>query len=268
MEAKRRYINVNDTELFVEEMGSGQPIVFVPGWTMTLDFFKHQLPYFAENHRAITFDPRGQGRSAKPIEGHTFAQRGRDLAGLLDALDLRGVILVGWSYGAYDAYAYVREFGADNLKAFVSIDEGPRSVKRDTDDWGEGDFEEIAGVMRAVTADRRGFMSSYASFMTGREDPEETAWIVEQTMQTPEHIARLILTDGLFEDFTDAARRVDEAIPALNIVREEVARTAKVWMTRETPNIKLASFGPHMMFWTDVTRFNETLGNFFETLHL
>ena len=103
------------------------------------DFFAHQLPHVARTRRAISYDPRSQGRSSCPGCGNTFTQRGRDLAAFLATLDLRDAVLVGWSYGAYDAYAYLRDFGRDRVAAIVVVDQPPRSwaPAEDTDSWSE-----------------------------------------------------------------------------------------------------------------------------------
>jgi len=41
-------------DLYVEEKGSGTPIIFIPGWTFTTELFDHQMAHFAQNYRAIT----------------------------------------------------------------------------------------------------------------------------------------------------------------------------------------------------------------------
>ena len=48
-------------EIAYTESGSGAPVVFVTGWTMSGEVFEHQLAGLAERYRAITFDPRSHG---------------------------------------------------------------------------------------------------------------------------------------------------------------------------------------------------------------
>ena len=54
-------------------------IVFVPGWTMPVWIWEHQIRFFAQDHRVIAFDPRGQGESEKPPYGYNHSRRARDL---------------------------------------------------------------------------------------------------------------------------------------------------------------------------------------------
>ncbi len=42
------YFNVGDAQLYYEDYGQGQPIIFIHGVWMSSRFFKKQIPYFAE----------------------------------------------------------------------------------------------------------------------------------------------------------------------------------------------------------------------------
>ena len=92
----------DELTIYYEQSGDGDiTIIFIPGWMMSTDVFVHQLDHFkgSTKFRAIAYDPRGQGRSSKPMEGHTYQQHGRDLAAFMEKLKLEKVILAGWSYG-------------------------------------------------------------------------------------------------------------------------------------------------------------------------
>ena len=73
--------------------GKGKPLVFIPGLTFSGEIFKNQLEYFSSEYRAIAIDPRGQGYSAKTVDGNDYLTHGRDVAGLIDALgDRKSVV--------------------------------------------------------------------------------------------------------------------------------------------------------------------------------
>ena len=111
--APGNYVRISDdVELYCEQAGEGTPLIFIPGWTFTTAVFAHQLAHFAGRYRVVAFDPRGQGRSSRTLENHNYRQHGADLAALIARLNLKDVILAGWSFGCLDAYAYVREEGA------------------------------------------------------------------------------------------------------------------------------------------------------------
>jgi pimeloyl-ACP methyl ester carboxylesterase len=90
---------INDIELYYELTGDGDDtVVLVHGsWT---DHSSWQLvaPALAEQHRVLTYDRRGHSRSDRPSQA-TRHHDEDDLAGLIEALDLGAVHLVGNSYG-------------------------------------------------------------------------------------------------------------------------------------------------------------------------
>ena len=124
-----QYIRVSpDLELYYEEAGQGTPLIFIPGWAGTTEFYAHQMAHFGLNYHVLTYDPRSQGRSSKTLENNHYAQHGKDLNAFIDALNLQDVVLVALSAGCYDIYAYLRAFGTDNVKACIFIDEMPKAV--------------------------------------------------------------------------------------------------------------------------------------------
>lgn len=102
MEASQRTIDVGDGALYVEERGSGPPLLLLHGLTGTGADFGHvfDLPALAGTHRLILPDARGHGRSTSGRGDFTFRRCAEDVAGLLDALGVERVRAVGVSLGA------------------------------------------------------------------------------------------------------------------------------------------------------------------------
>ena len=115
-------------EIAYTEAGSGAPVVFVTGWTMSGEVFEHQLAGLAPRFRAITFDPRSHGRSTVTLEGNSYPQQGRDLRALLDALELTGIHLVGWSYGALACHAAIEQEGVERVRSLTVLDQSPKPL--------------------------------------------------------------------------------------------------------------------------------------------
>jgi non-heme chloroperoxidase len=143
-------------EIYYEERGAGKPIIFIPGWTFSTEFFAHQLEHFSKAYRAIAIDPRSQGRSSKALHGNDYATHGKDLARLIQALDLKDVVLVGWSFGCLGSWAYVRQEGLQNLRAVVSIDLSPKPLCVNDQDWVEGPLDEIAEAYNTYLTSSQG----------------------------------------------------------------------------------------------------------------
>lgn len=83
--------------VYYEVTGDGAPILFVHGWTMSGRFWDRQVEGLAPHFAVVTMDLRGHGNSSKVLHGHTVPQYARDVRAVIEALDLHGVTLVGWS---------------------------------------------------------------------------------------------------------------------------------------------------------------------------
>ena len=104
------YLTVNGVELFYEDEGAGQPVVFLHGWGTSGRVWGGQLPDLVQDHRVITVDWRGCGRSARPVAGNSIADIARDILELVSALALPAPVLVGSSIaGAFVIEAALAE---------------------------------------------------------------------------------------------------------------------------------------------------------------
>ncbi len=255
-------------ELYYEDQGSGQVVIFIPGWTCTTEFFQHNLGMIAQTHRALSYDPRSQGKSDKTDLGNNFTRRGKDLAAFIASLKLENVVIVGWSLGAFDAYAYFAEYGTANVKAFINIDMPPKGIKIQEDDWAEGELAEVHGMFSAILQpDHRALMEDYAQYMIVREaSKEEIAWVVDQSMQTPSVVAALLVADALLSDYSATACDIAEKIPVLHFIRQDWAPAAVDWLDKKTPQVSKEIMGGHMGFWEDAELFNQKLLRFLNSI--
>lgn len=264
-------VNTGHLELRVLRAGKGRPLLLLPGWTCSADFFVHQLTGLADQFDVIAVDPRGHGGSAKPLTGHTFAQRGDDLAALIDELVLDDIILLGWSFGVLDALSYVRRHGTSKLAQLVLVDETPKvpADPADPSEWGEAPLahDGIVAFLRAMIDTRVDFWTEYAVYMLGlpegttAEHPD-VARILELGLQTPEHVAITTAADGLTSDYSAEAIAVAAEVPTLFIAREDWAEDARRWVNTNMPNAVFATMPVHMGFATAPAEFNSTLVEF------
>src|SRR3712207_1099698 len=118
------FINSNDhTSLYYKDWGSGEPVVFVPGWCLSSEMWEYQMVPLAEaGFRCISYDVRGCGRSDQPGGGYDLDTLADDLAAVIEDLDLRDATLVGHSAGSAQIVRYLaRHDGAHRVArvAFV-----------------------------------------------------------------------------------------------------------------------------------------------------
>lgn len=100
---------------------AGAPIVFVHGWSCDRSYWRNQMPWFGRRHRAVAIDLAGHGESGSGRADWTMAAFGEDVAAVVEALDLAGVILVGHSMGGDVIVEAARRLG-DRVRALVWVD--------------------------------------------------------------------------------------------------------------------------------------------------
>ena len=103
--AKDTFFQSGGARIHYIDRGAGQPIVFLHGYTGTLE--RHLVASgvaanLERDHRVIGFDLRGHGTSDKPHDAAQYgAQMGLDVIRLLDHLQIERAHVVGYSLGAF-----------------------------------------------------------------------------------------------------------------------------------------------------------------------
>lgn len=96
------------TKIYFEDTGEGKPLVLIHGWPLSGAMWEYQVePLARAGFRTIAYDRRGFGRSDKPFKGYDYATLARDLASLIEHLQLTGVTLVGFSMGGGEVAEYL-----------------------------------------------------------------------------------------------------------------------------------------------------------------
>lgn len=98
------HITTDDgVKLFVEETGSGTPVVFVHEFAGDYLSWEPQVRYLSRRHRCITFNARGWPPSDVPADVSMYSQdRAReDIRCVLDALSIKQAHIVGLSMGGF-----------------------------------------------------------------------------------------------------------------------------------------------------------------------
>jgi len=93
-----------------------RPVLFVGGWSMASNSWGYQMMALQRRGlRCIAFDRRGHGRSSDPGGGYDFDTLAGDIAAVVEALDLHGVVLVGHSMGCNEIVRYLSRFGSGRV---------------------------------------------------------------------------------------------------------------------------------------------------------
>jgi pimeloyl-ACP methyl ester carboxylesterase len=96
-------INADGAKLYVEETGTGYPIVFVHEFGADHREWESQVRYFSRQYRCITFNARGYPPSDVPASAQNYGweQSRDDIAAVMRGLAISKAHIVGLSMGAY-----------------------------------------------------------------------------------------------------------------------------------------------------------------------
>lgn len=151
-------------EIYYKDWGKGQPVVFSHGWPLTADSWESQMFHLANNgFRVIAHDRRGHGRSSQPWDGNDMDHYADDLAELIEHLDLRDVILVGFSTGGGEVTRYVGRHGTARVAKVALVSAVPPLMVKTADNPGGLPIEVFDGIRSGSIADRSQLYKDIAS---------------------------------------------------------------------------------------------------------
>ncbi|MCX7366217.1 MAG: alpha/beta hydrolase [Alphaproteobacteria bacterium] len=245
-------------DLFHRDVGRGQPIVFIHGWTLSSEIWSLQLDWLAaQGMRAVAYDRRGHGRSPKPDSAYDFDTLADDLAGLLDRLDLQQVMLVGHSMGAGEVVRYIARHGGKRIaRVMLVAPTTPEPLAPAITDK----------LVSALGADREGYLAAGAPGLLGRNaEPELVEWALSIALQAAPQAQIACMRAFASTDFRPDMKAVtqptlivygsgDAPVAALNAQRTHAAIAGS--------RLEIYQGAPHALFLTDTERFNRDLLQF------
>ncbi|MBI2884405.1 MAG: alpha/beta fold hydrolase [Candidatus Methylomirabilis oxyfera] len=92
-------VRVGQIELFYEEDGHGEPIVWIHGLGIDHRVWGLQMPLFTQHFRCLAFDNRDAGQSDRSPNSYTIKIMADDAVRLMDALAIDKAHIVGLSMG-------------------------------------------------------------------------------------------------------------------------------------------------------------------------
>ncbi len=92
------------TRIAVRDVGAGDPVLLLHGWTLNHLAWDRQIRLLAASgHRVLAMDLRGHGASDAPFDGYGVDVLAADAAAVLRWAGLADVVVVGWSLGGMTA---------------------------------------------------------------------------------------------------------------------------------------------------------------------
>ena len=254
-------------QLFYRDVGTGKPVVFVHGWTLSSAIWRGQLDWLAEQGlRAVAYDRRGHGQSTKPESGYDYETLSGDLATLLERLDLKDVTLVGHSMGSGEVVRYLARHGTARVaRVMLVAPTTPFALK--TEDNPEGFDKAIYDkLVAALQADRPAYMTAgMPAFLGAHPDQATVDWAMGIAMQATLNAEVQCLRAFSETDFRPDLRAV--TVPTRIVYGTADAPVIPIHSRRTHQGIagsrlEIYEGAPHALFVTDRDRFNRELLEF------
>jgi 3-oxoadipate enol-lactonase len=120
-------IRINGIDMYYEEVGKGEPLLFIHGLGSSTRDWELQVPVFSDRYRVITVDLRGHGQTDKPKTPYSIRQFADDTVQLLDSLDALPAHVVGLSLGGMVAFQIVVDH-PDMVKSLTIVNSCPEMI--------------------------------------------------------------------------------------------------------------------------------------------
>ena len=154
----------DNTQLYYKDWGTGQPVVFSHGWPLSADSWEAQMLFLAANgYRCIAHDRRGHGRSSQPWNGNDMDTFADDLAELVEALNLKATVLIGFSMGGGEVARYIGRHGTKRVAKAALISAVPPLMLKTAANPGGVPIEKFNEIRQSSSADRSQFYKDLAS---------------------------------------------------------------------------------------------------------
>ncbi|MDW9380042.1 alpha/beta fold hydrolase [Chryseobacterium sp. JV558] len=143
-----RYLKLQDTDLYYETYGEGEPLILLHGNSGSIKDFYQQIPILSKQYKVIAIDTRGQGKSIDSSKkDFTYKMFAEDVKVLADKLNLDKVNIAGWSDGGNTGLEFALKY-PERLNKLITI--GANAFPDGVDDRLTDHFENKMLVMKEL----------------------------------------------------------------------------------------------------------------------
>lgn len=266
------YVNVNDINIYVEDINPGgeKTILFLHGWPGDHNLFEYQFDALpARGYRCIGMDTRGFGLSDKPYEGYDYNTLADDVRGVVEALGLRDIVLLGHSTGGAMAIRYMGRHRGHGVKKLVLVAAAaPSLVRRPNFPYGLEE-QAIRQMIEATLTDRPQMLRDFGNrFFYQHITQAFSDWFFSLGLKAAgwatAAVAQTWIREVLFSDLEAIG------VPTLiiqgrhdRIVPFELSEIQKQLITNAL--LVPFEFSGHGVFYDQKEEFNEVLTRFIES---
>lgn len=175
--------------VYAEDIGIGQPVVFIHGWPLNHKAFESQIGELAANgFRFIGIDLRGYGKSDKPWSGYDYDTAASDIKAVVDHLELEDFVLAGFSMGGPIAIRYLTKYGEEGIDKLLLMGAAAPSFTQREGFALNMKPKEVDQIIAQVKADRPAFLADFANmFFEQKKSPQFLRWFESLGLEAGAH---------------------------------------------------------------------------------
>jgi len=163
-----------EVEIHYKDYGSGQPVILIHGWPLSHRAWEPQVAAIVEaGFRCITYDRRGFGISSAPWDGYDYDSLAGDLNELMENLDLKDAVIVGFSMGGGEVVRYISKYGTARVQKAALISSIIPLVKQKEDNPAGVPEKALMDIMGALKSDRVGFLKNFVKNFYNYDDNKD-----------------------------------------------------------------------------------------------
>ena len=250
---KNEFVTVGGHNIHYIEVGSGKPLLLIPGLFSTCSTWNRVVPFLSKEYKVIAIDYLGVGYSDKPLSGFGYTvQEQTDLvAKLIDRLPIRGADVMGVSYGGIIALNLTARYS--NLVGRIICIEGGAKTKPTKVPWssmigilgrpviGDG----LIGIIRSGLLARvltKLIMGEAWRSMSIKDRREIVAIVAEESKTASRvpwyHLSRTLETS---KEFSEEAKTIKNPVLYLygaNSMFRQMAEANAMFLKSHLPNVR------------------------------
>jgi pimeloyl-ACP methyl ester carboxylesterase len=194
------FITTDDgVKLYYEKLGRGEKtLLFVPGLFDDHTTFRDCCGSLGDQYSIVVYDQRAHGKSDTPDDGYFNSRLAKDLKNLIDALELKHIVLLGYSLGVHVVFDYIEQFGEAGIEQFVLSCMSPRLVN--DEEWKLGlatgvGYKEVLDMLKIINEHFKEYCMIGIANYAGPEElkPYMTRFYTEGSQRSSSAMLRLNL---------------------------------------------------------------------------
>ena len=265
--------NNESLEIFYEDLGESNPVVFIHGWPLTHAMWEYQVtPMREAGFRCITYDRRGFGKSEQSLNNYSYDVLADDLKCLLDELNLENVTLVGFSMGGGEVVRYCSKYNCERINKIILVSSVVPYMLQTEDNSDGVPLEEFQGFDSSIRQDRAAFLQEFGkhfygvNFISRPVSPGILDWTFSLPATASQNATLACMQSFSQTDFRNELTLIK--VPTL-IIHGDSDKTVPIKATSEKAATlipgaiyKVYDGAPHGLFITDKERLTNDLVSF------